>query len=134
MIDSSSKLQSGLLLGNMMEYGNYEQCITTKFNEIVGKYCLIKISPSLSLIEKILSFREISKKRFQKLQATVENSDFNWAVCVPASCPVEDVFRHFNQNIIELTQGLDLRVRLDKHDCATLTDQPSFGLLQYFVV
>lgn len=48
MLDSWGKIQSGILTGNLVNFGNYDQCL--RLNEIIddkliytirGKYCMV---------------------------------------------------------------------------------------------
>lgn len=43
MIDASGKVPSGILEGNLIELGNFQQCINIKHDDVTGKYCLVKI-------------------------------------------------------------------------------------------
>ncbi|RZC34464.1 nose resistant to fluoxetine protein 6-like, partial [Asbolus verrucosus] len=124
MFDSSSKIQPGVLLGNLVEFGSFRQCIQTTFEEITD----------LDLIKKILSFRNITPRRFTKVRIIVEKSALYWSVCVPASCGVMDIFRHFNKVVGEMTEGLNLNVTLDENHCLTSENSPRMGLLQYFAM
>lgn len=53
MIDSSAKLQAGLLVGNINNIGNYDECldINTYSNGsfIMGQYCTVTIEPNLDV-------------------------------------------------------------------------------------
>lgn len=45
MLDATSKLPSGILYGNIKDYGNFEECLEIEGPEnagekIVGKHCL----------------------------------------------------------------------------------------------
>ncbi|KAJ8977936.1 hypothetical protein NQ317_017404 [Molorchus minor] len=138
MFDSSSKLQAGILLGNMMDFGSFSQCLqiykNTEFGPIYGKHCLLKIKPSIQLIRTILKFRNITDKRFEKVYTTVETSELAWSVCVPHTCPREDILRHFNKSISDMAEGLEITVGLDNHYCNTIVNQPVMGLKQYIVL
>lgn len=66
MFDSSSKLQAGILEGNLFEFGAFQQCIQiykeTNYGPIRGKFCSLRIMPDMMLLEKILEFRNVSRK------------------------------------------------------------------------
>lgn len=66
VFDSSSKLQAGILLGNLVDYGSFSQCLKiykdTEYGPIYGKHCLLRIHASKQLLQKILSFHNISEK------------------------------------------------------------------------
>lgn len=43
MADSWGKLSSGILSGNLVNFGNFDQCIKNEHNFNGGKYCLLTI-------------------------------------------------------------------------------------------
>ncbi|GJQ80381.1 hypothetical protein Trydic_g12243 [Trypoxylus dichotomus] len=135
MIDSSSKLQSGILIGNLVEFGSFKQCVNieaaTRSGVIRGRQCILRISPPLSVLQKILSFRGISAKRFDKLKSVVQDAGVYWSVCVPDSCTYRDVLQHFRKNIILLAEGLDIDVTLDELDCFSMKEAPKLTTTQY---
>lgn len=87
MFDSSSKLQAGILNGNLMDYGAFKQCISiqkyTQYGNLIGKHCSISLKPDKKLIWIILKFRNVSKKvrlkqkveRIQNIQKKKHFSD-----------------------------------------------------------
>lgn len=66
VFDSSTKLQTGIFNGNLMEFGAFKQCINiyynSKYGPIRGKQCTLKITPTLNIVKKIVAFRNISDK------------------------------------------------------------------------
>lgn len=56
MFDSASKLPHGILEGNVVNYGSFDEClaITNKNKRIQGKYCQIKLYSKHNQILKIL--------------------------------------------------------------------------------
>lgn len=50
MHDASAKLTSGILNGNVNQYGDFDQCLsaTTKSNNFKSQYCLAHIQPKVS--------------------------------------------------------------------------------------
>ena len=131
MFDASGKIQSGILLGNLVEFGSFKECIHIKYGEIKGKHCLLKITPTLDLIKQILAFRNVTERRFPKVRLIVEKSVLLWSICVPDSCPKNDILRHFNKTFIEMSEGLNLVVSLQDEHCVTLDSEPKMGLEQY---
>ncbi|XP_030761631.1 nose resistant to fluoxetine protein 6-like [Sitophilus oryzae] len=125
MVDASSKLQAGLLLGNLAEYGSYSQCLRifteTEYGPLLGKHCFLKIWPSKKLILQVLKLNRIEdRERFTQ----EEMFALGWSVCVPYSCPVQDVLNHFNKTIREITVGVDLEITLDENYCRSVLDYP----------
>ncbi|KAJ3643262.1 hypothetical protein Zmor_025986 [Zophobas morio] len=131
MFDASGKIQSGILLGNLVEFGSFKECIHIKYGEIKGKHCLLKITPTLDLIKQILAFRNVTERRFPKVRLIVEKSVLLWSICVPDSCPKNDILRHFNKTFIEMSEGLNLVVSLQDEHCVTLDSERKMGLEQY---
>lgn len=43
MLDSSTKLQAGLLAGNMADFGHYDECLSVDSGDFYGQHCLIYI-------------------------------------------------------------------------------------------
>ncbi|XP_030763573.1 nose resistant to fluoxetine protein 6-like [Sitophilus oryzae] len=128
MFDASSKLQSGLLLSNLFEFGNYKQCISIYTDDVEngplrGKHCTLKVFPDTRLLKKILTFRNVSEKRWDKVKVFVEDASMAWSICVPDSCDVDDVLPHFRKLIRTLTEGLNLTVALRQINCLTAVDQ-----------
>lgn len=54
VLDASSKLQSGILKGNVRDYGNFKECLEsvgTYGNETIrGKYCLARVITSMQFV------------------------------------------------------------------------------------
>lgn len=66
VFDSSSKLQSGILIGNLVEYGSFKQCLSiykqTQAGSIRGKHCSFRIIPGEKILRAVTGFRNVSKK------------------------------------------------------------------------
>ncbi|XP_050298077.1 nose resistant to fluoxetine protein 6-like [Anthonomus grandis grandis] len=138
MFDSSSKIQSGILYGNLFEFGNYKQCISiysnSQFGPIRGKHCSLKVYPDTFLLKKILSYKNISERRWDKVKIFVENATLDWSVCVPDSCGVNDVLPHFQKLIKGLTEGLNISVGLNEMNCLTQADIKDFTNTELLVI
>ncbi|KAJ8919427.1 hypothetical protein NQ315_016523 [Exocentrus adspersus] len=139
MFDSSSKIPSGILNGNLAEYGAYSQCLNiykdSQYGPIRGRHCSFRVTPTDKLLLTILGYRNVSAKRFQFLKRSVmEGVKLMWSVCVPDSCHFSDVFPHFNRSITELTEGLDLAVSLKEEHCISLEDEPKLTRGGYLVI
>ncbi|XP_066146785.1 nose resistant to fluoxetine protein 6-like [Euwallacea fornicatus] len=137
MFDSSSKLQAGILHGNLFDFGDYRQCISISqvnlSRPLRGKHCTLKLHPDEFLLKKVLSFRGVSTKRWSKIKVFVQNSTLSWSICVPDSCEVPDVLPHFQKLIKGLTEGLNLSVSLRESDCL-IEDRESFSSIELVVI
>lgn len=65
VFDASSKINSGYLSGNIVDFGAFDQCLAIEESfgdrKIYGKYCLILIQIELDAIEDLIKTL-ISKK------------------------------------------------------------------------
>lgn len=43
MFDSSTKLQAGLLEGNLADFGHWDECINVDSGQFYGQHCLIYV-------------------------------------------------------------------------------------------
>ncbi|KAK9730277.1 Amiloride-sensitive sodium channel [Popillia japonica] len=82
----------------------------------------------------MLSFRNISAKRFAKLLPVVENAGVHWSACVPDSCDYQDVLHHFSRNIKLIAEGLKIDVTLDELDCSSIKEAPILTAKHYIVL
>lgn len=61
MIDSSGKMPSGILRGNLNQFGDFDECINTVNNDgMSGKYCLASIKLQHPIFEnEIYAYNQI---------------------------------------------------------------------------
>ena len=91
MLDASSKISSGLLEGNLIDLGQYDECVNArgiwKDVEIYGRPCMYTIS-----------FDEM----------TLAAAAFNpmLTLCVPTTCEPEDLMVMFNQTIYTINEQI----------------------------
>ncbi|XP_066252625.1 nose resistant to fluoxetine protein 6-like [Euwallacea similis] len=137
MFDSSSKLQTGILHGNLFDFGDYRQCISISqanlSGHLRGKHCTLKLHPDEFLLKKVLSLGGVSTKRWGKIKVFVQNSTLSWSICVPDSCEVPDVLSHFRKLIKGLTEGLNLSISLRGSDCLVEAAE-SFSSIELVVI
>lgn len=55
VFDASAKLPSGILNGNINQYGDFDQCLSVNAKDFLGQYCLTSIQLSLPKNEKYLN-------------------------------------------------------------------------------
>ncbi|PSN45482.1 hypothetical protein C0J52_08657 [Blattella germanica] len=121
MLDSSAKLQTGLLTGNLNFLGNYDECLNVKNPEFRGKYCLVRFEVSNdtepedtlgSLFNQVMDVeykihtgvRGCGKTTDQASQPIPAEGDCNymrlgsllsrglrWGYCIPSSCQPHDL-------------------------------------------
>lgn len=60
MVDSSAKIPSGILRGNLNQYGDFDECINIFNNGMSGKYCLAAIKLKRSIFDdKIHAYHQV---------------------------------------------------------------------------
>lgn len=164
MHDSSAKLHSGILNGNINQFGDYDQCLSIRGGEknnaadqqyLQGRYCLAGIQPSVVsntvLLQHILSLvqsRGILTSQLNDPGHRVPRfSTINWALCVPAACSFQDVQLSLAELLHDQTQGTGVRleVNVEPESCQVKNDvwvryytdttrRVWIGFLVYFVL
>lgn len=134
MLDATAKVPSGLLQGNGIQLGDFDQCLgvrarvqldTGSVVKIQGKYCLAMIDvkaeqPELEMPVHLAQARNLFKSRIDDPGHFVPRfSTLSWGVCVPSTCGAEDVevilrdaIKHY-----QYKTGISLRVKVDDDDC-----------------
>lgn len=74
MHDATAKLSSGMLRGNVNNYGDFDQCLDVKAtnDDFQGKYCLAWLQPKVS---KSLTYTNYLRKLLQSHEAFKSNFD-----------------------------------------------------------
>ncbi|GLV32862.1 uncharacterized protein CBL_00431 [Carabus blaptoides fortunei] len=95
--------------------------------------CTLTIEPGPNLTRKILQIRNLPNNSFEQIIKTVK---FNalWSVCLPDSCPVSDVERHFNRTLKGITEGLDLNISLNNESCVSYSSTKPISDVQWIVI
>ncbi|KAK7861851.1 hypothetical protein R5R35_013486 [Gryllus longicercus] len=104
--DSSTKVPDGLLTGNVVQLGNFDECLATHALDadghglFWGQYCLAGLAverawppPNASAPANNFS---------NHLLAALAGHRLQWAVCLPASCAAEDLEAHLQARMPEL--------------------------------
>ncbi|KAL4704132.1 hypothetical protein ACJJTC_003417, partial [Scirpophaga incertulas] len=134
MLDATAKIPSGLLQGNGIQLGDFDQCVGSRARvqlesgsvvRVQGQYCLARLDvkaehPELELPVHLAQAKNIIKSRIDDPGHFVPRfSTLSWGVCVPSACDPEDVevvirdaLKHYQH-----TTGLVLRVKVDSEDC-----------------
>ncbi|EDW67402.2 uncharacterized protein Dvir_GJ24123 [Drosophila virilis] len=114
MFDSWGSFPKGLLYGNLIDMGNYDECvginkaISDNYN-IQGKYCRAK----LTLVEPAL-----------KLQV---------GICLPASCSAANM-NTFLKQLIKKLIGLNINTHFVSEDACRTADREPFDGLTIFTI
>lgn len=84
MHDSSAKLTSGILNGNINQYGDFDECLSVEESEkqFQGQYCLVYLqpelvqkTPKLEFINKLVTSYGMFKSNFDdvSIKISLEN-------------------------------------------------------------
>ncbi|XP_039438292.1 nose resistant to fluoxetine protein 6 isoform X1 [Culex pipiens pallens] len=128
MHDASGKISSGVLNGNINQYGDYDQCLnvnvpTTASSSsnndpsLQGRYCLAGIQPSVAstaLLQHVFSLVQSHGMLKSQLgdpgHRVPRFSTINWGLCVPAACTPQDVQHSLAEFLRDSTEGTGLRL------------------------
>ncbi|XP_046665194.1 nose resistant to fluoxetine protein 6-like [Homalodisca vitripennis] len=145
MLESSTLSPSGILSGNSDQLGHFDSClgVQLKSEGLVGQYCLATLHlsptprayptyfleghrsdplslhypPNLSFWDKL----KVTKDPSKKVRGVVR-----WALCLPASCRVEDIHSTLQRTLQTLRPaGLEIRADLTSRACTSTVDSES---------
>ncbi|XP_044743936.1 O-acyltransferase like protein [Chrysoperla carnea] len=131
MYDSSAKIPSGILSGNLNQLGDFDECVNSHSDdgEISGQYCLTYFqidepnSKYLYKLHKLMNSHFPFRSTFDDPGHRVPRfSAINWALCVPSSCTHEDVeigLKAGLQPLIDKT-GLSIQIKVYEEMCQTV--------------
>ncbi|XP_070160988.1 uncharacterized protein [Polyergus mexicanus] len=127
MLDSSAKIPSGLLRGNVNQLGDYDQCLGVlayvKVDErtirIQGKYCLATVDLHASHPDMRLPVNLMQGRAF--IRASMRDPDhfipkfttINWALCLPAACSAKDAERALENTLEDYNGTVGIRFTVD---------------------
>ncbi|GFG33259.1 hypothetical protein Cfor_03997 [Coptotermes formosanus] len=134
MYDSSAKLPSGILRGNVNQLGDFDQCLSVSTQEnpsIVGKYCLASVdvrATALNVSDTDTLVRAVYLAQAYGLFRSScrdpghfipQFTTIKWALCVPASCSYADVQKTLVNALHDYneTTGLSFDVHVDPEMC-----------------
>ncbi|XP_063220584.1 nose resistant to fluoxetine protein 6-like [Bacillus rossius redtenbacheri] len=120
MFDSSAKLQSGLGVGNLANFGDYDECLGAVGSGFQGQHCTASITlPARDggRLWQLFSVFWRADEEWQLLDKTL-----SWGVCVPSTCSAGEV----EASLRERLQAIEpvARVRVRPEDCRVSAPQP----------
>ncbi|KYQ48477.1 Nose resistant to fluoxetine protein 6 [Trachymyrmex zeteki] len=133
MLDSSAKIPSGLLRGNVNQLGDYDQClgvlahvkVDEKTIRIQGKYCLATVDLHATHSDMRLPVNLMQARAF--IRGNMHDpghfipkfTSFNWALCLPAACSAEDAEHALESTLKDYngTVGIKFMVNVDPNMC-----------------
>lgn len=108
MIDSSSKIPTGLLEGNLKDLGVYDECVAVqvqKEDELIrGRHCMY------SFLVKV-STKNIS------LSPT-------FSICIPDGCNANDLSDLIQQRIHLIPNSINISVEVESVTCSAVDPEP----------
>lgn len=92
VIDSAAKIHSGFLKGNVVNFGNFDECLEVRnpSNTIQGQYCIITVTTPMKLGDTF----DNRGSAFGESVAT-DSMLFN-SVCIPDDCTSAEIVLLFN--------------------------------------
>lgn len=127
MLDSSAKIPSGLLRGNVNQLGDYDQCLGVlayvKVDErtirIQGKYCLATVDlhashPDMRLPVNLMQGRTFIRASMRDPGHFIPKfTTINWALCLPAACSAKDAERALESALEDYNGTVGIRFTVD---------------------
>ncbi|XP_078033532.1 nose resistant to fluoxetine protein 6 [Augochlora pura] len=128
MYDATAKMPSGLLNGNVNQFGDFDECIGIRGSEgIQGQYCLAYLQ--LTIDESRLDLQQIQRLLHSHYAFKSNITDpghrvprfniINWGICAPAACSPKDVETSV-RDILEsytLQSNINITVKVNKEMC-----------------
>ncbi|XP_011164184.2 uncharacterized protein LOC105198999 [Solenopsis invicta] len=127
MLDSSAKIPSGLLRGNVNQLGDYDQClgvlahvkVDEKTIRIQGKYCLATVDLHASHSDMRLPVNLMQARAF--IRGNMHDpghfipkfTTFNWALCLPAACSAQDAERALGSALKDYNETVGIKFTVD---------------------
>ncbi|XP_011303089.1 nose resistant to fluoxetine protein 6 [Fopius arisanus] len=109
MLDSSSKIPSGILKGNLKDLGAYDECTS------------VEVKKELELIRGRPCMYSFSIDGTPMMPTSLEIS---LSICAPASCDAEDVTAMLKNLINETSANIPLKIRVGQVQCSVIDPAP----------
>ncbi|XP_072399233.1 nose resistant to fluoxetine protein 6-like [Diabrotica undecimpunctata] len=122
MYDSTAKLPSGILNGNINQLGDFDMCLNANSiqRNIQGKYCLAAMevqtprSPYLAGLYQLIHAHHHFRSKLEDPGHRVPRfSSINWALCVPSVCTPKDVEMGLKKYVEHILNGTEIEVRYE---------------------
>ncbi|XP_069694765.1 nose resistant to fluoxetine protein 6-like [Periplaneta americana] len=138
MFDSNARLPAGLLMGNLVSFGNYDECVdvvdihTDMAPPFSGKYCLL----TLTWINDTFIFpNEIFND--VRVPGSPRTLSLRWGFCIPSTCGVQDLVpglqEHFDRDVVVTLKDKDCHTKDEKIyttlDCVAIAVFSAFGIV-----
>ncbi|XP_076165792.1 nose resistant to fluoxetine protein 6 [Ptiloglossa arizonensis] len=128
MYDATAKIPSGLLNGNVNQFGDFDECIGIRGSEeIQGQYCLAYLHLSIDESRVDLKYLHRLLHSHYAFRSNITDpghrvprfSIINWAVCTPASCSFKDVETSIRDILARYSSqtGIKIAVKVNEEMC-----------------
>ncbi|XP_063992278.1 uncharacterized protein LOC135170416 [Diachasmimorpha longicaudata] len=144
MLDSGGKIPSGLLRGNVNQFGDFDQClgISSKIRldnkqtlRIQGKYCLAAVDIQATIPETRVPVHLMQSRGF--LRGSMKDSGhfvprfttINWGICVPSACSAADARSALEAGLSHLNESSGVKFAIDVNPdmCYIQEKSPSYS-------
>ncbi|XP_053985527.1 nose resistant to fluoxetine protein 6-like [Hylaeus anthracinus] len=128
MYDATAKMPSGLLNGNVNQFGDFDECLGIQGTEgIQGQYCLAYLH--LSIDESRLDLKHLHRLLHSHYAFRSNITDpghrvprytiINWGVCAPSSCSFKDVEASIRDVLARYSSqtGIKITVKVNEEMC-----------------
>ncbi|KAK0172238.1 hypothetical protein PV328_005583 [Microctonus aethiopoides] len=128
MYDATAKVPSGLLSGNVNQFGDFDECLSVEGSEgIRGKYCLAFIQlnvdqsrPDLKHLHRLVQSHYLFKNNYTDLGHRIPRfGTIHWAVCIPEMCTANDVEIALHNTLEKYVDGtgINFTFRVEREMC-----------------
>ncbi|PSN40341.1 hypothetical protein C0J52_17059 [Blattella germanica] len=121
LLDSSAKFPSSILMGNLLNFGNYDECLSVTVHEewgaFVGQHCVVSI-PNII---------DVKTKNISSFYVPISGIPTGWSVCLPSSCSAQDL-----ENMLRAVTPLNITV--SPFLCHNRKQQSSFNVLDWTAI
>nr|CAD7571669.1 unnamed protein product [Timema californicum] len=135
MFDSSTKLPSGVVTGNTLNMGNYDQCVSVAVNDgddvhFLGQHCTVSVQFTLAadsctsfaggdMCDLIVAIAAAAGLKNWHSRTTVP---YHWSYCVPSTCTPSEVNAALSDafKVLAVPGRVDVTVSVPSDKCLTL--------------
>ncbi|KAJ8961100.1 hypothetical protein NQ318_008776 [Aromia moschata] len=143
MYDSTAKLPSGILNGNVNQFGDFDMCLAARLERrnILGQYCLasleVEVPQSMYLagLHKLMQSHYHFKSKLEDPGHRVPRfSSINWALCIPNVCTPKDIELGLKETTNNILKGTQLKVRYEVDPAMCQSSAPSPVPMSTYIV
>lgn len=150
--DSNAKLPSGILHGNVNQYGDFDLCFDSESShkKFRGQYCLANIQmtvtdelPAIKHVKETVVMQEIFKSTMSDVRSKCKElnhfrhhlypqvtfilprtSEIHWGVCVPSTCSPIDIEQIISEALTTAIDdsGIDIQIQIKPNQCHIKAD------------